>query len=104
MKIIELQKSEEGNASSPKAVQAPKKVEEKTDSYAEKLSYNERREYNKLEKEIQKLEAKKVELTETLSDAATDAEKLLETSEAIAKLIDELDEKELRWLELSERA
>ena len=102
--IIELQKSTEGNASSPKAVQAPKKVEEKTDSYAEKLSYNERREYNKLEKEIQKLEAKKVELTETLSDAATDAEKLLETSEAIAKLIDELDEKELRWLELSERA
>lgn len=102
--IIDLQKRE--NNSSPKAVQAPieTKKQEKPDAYVEKLSYNERREYNKLEKEISKLETKKEELTVKMSNASSDAEELMQTSEAIAKLIDELDEKEMRWLELSERA
>lgn len=102
--IIEIQKQEKGS-SSPKAVQAPEvQKEEKPDAYAEKLSFNERREYNKLEKEIAKLEKKKDELTVQLSNATTDAEELVQTSEEIGKVIEELDEKELRWLELSERA
>tara|TARA_B110000046_G_scaffold134272_1_gene140575 strand:+ start:10138 stop:12009 length:1872 start_codon:yes stop_codon:yes gene_type:complete len=103
-KIIEIQKQEKGS-SSPKAVQAPEvQKEEKPDAYAEKLSFNERREYNKLEKEIAKLEKKKDELTLQLSNATTDAEEIIQTSEEIGKVIEELDEKELRWLELSERA
>lgn len=102
--IIEIQKAEGGNAASPKAVQAPKEVEDKVDNYTEKLSYNERREYNKLEKEIQKLEAKKNELTEKMNEASADSETLMTTSEEIGKVIEEIDEKELRWLELSERA
>ncbi len=102
--IIEIQKQEKGS-SSPKAVQAPEvQKEEKPDAYAEKLSFNERREYNKLEKEIAKLEKKKDELTLQLSNATTDAEEIIQTSEEIGKVIEELDEKELRWLELSERA
>ena len=39
-----------------------------------------------------------------MSNATTDAEELIQTSEEIGKVIEELDEKELRWLELSERA
>ena len=102
--IIEIQKQEQGS-NNPKAVQAPEvKKDEKPDAYAEKLSYNERREYNKLEKEIAKLEKKKDELTVQMSNATTDAEELIQTSEEIGKVIEELDEKELRWLELSERA
>ncbi|MFT6165795.1 MAG: ATP-binding cassette subfamily F protein uup [Vicingaceae bacterium] len=102
--IIEIQKQEQGS-SSPKAVQAPEvKKEEKPNAYTEKLSYNERREYNKLEKEIAKMESKKEELTVKMSNATTDAEELIQTSEEIGKVIAEIDEKELRWLELSERA
>jgi len=102
--IIDIQKQEQGS-NSPKAVQAPEvKKEDKPDAYAEKLSFNERREYNKLEKEIAKLEKRKSELTAQMSNATTDAEELIQTSEEIGKVMEELDEKELRWLELSERA
>lgn len=102
--IIELQKKEEGNSSSPKAVQAPKEEKEKPNVYAEKLSYNERREYNKLEKEIEKLEAKKEALTQDLSNPKLNPEELIKTSEELGGLIEEIDEKSMRWLELSERA
>ena len=102
--IIEIQKAEGGNAASPKAVQAPKEVEKKTDNYTEKLSYNERREFNKLEKEIAKLEVKKTELTEKMNEAAADAETLMNSSQKIGTVIEDIEAKELRWLELSERA
>jgi ATP-binding cassette subfamily F protein uup len=102
--IIEIQKAEGGNAASPKAVQAPKEVEKKTDNYTEKLSYNERREFNKLEKEIAKLEVKKTELTEKMNAATADAETLMNSSKEIGTVIEDIEAKELRWLELSERA
>ena len=102
--IIEIQKAEGGNAASPKAVQAPKEVEKKTDNYTEKLSYNERREFNKLEKEIAKLEVKKTELTEKMNEATADAETLMNSSQEIGTVIEDIEAKELRWLELSERA
>jgi ATP-binding cassette subfamily F protein uup len=102
--IIEIQKAEGGNAASPKAVQAPKEVEKKTDNYTEKLSYNERREFNKLEKEIAKLEVKKTELTEKMNEATADAETLMNSSKEIGTVIEDIEAKELRWLELSERA
>ena len=102
--IIQIQKQEQGS-NSPKAVQAPDaKKEEKSNAYAEKLSYNERREYNKLEKEIAKLEAKKTDLTEKMNEASADAETLMNASKEIGTVIEEIDEKEFRWLELSERA
>ncbi|MFT5667719.1 MAG: ATP-binding cassette subfamily F protein uup [Vicingaceae bacterium] len=102
--IIEIQKAEGGNAASPKAVQAPKEVEKKTDNYTEKLSYNERREFNKLEKEIAKLEVKKTELTEKMNAATADTETLMNSSQEIGTVIEDIEAKELRWLELSERA
>jgi len=102
--IIQIQKQEQGS-SSPKAVQAPEvKKEEKQNTYAEKLSFNERREYNKLEKEIAKLEATKTALTEKMNEASADAEALMNASKKIGTVLEEIDEKELRWLELSERA
>ena len=102
--IIQIQKQDQGS-SSPKAVQAPEvKKEEKQNTYAEKLSFNERREYNKLEKEIAKLEATKTALTEKMNEASADAEALMNASKKIGTVLEEIDEKELRWLELSERA
>lgn len=104
--IIDIQR-QEGQAPA-KEVQEEVVVnlpeEKKANAYAEKLSYNERREYNKLEKEISKLESEKVNLTEQLSEVSTDADKLMKTSEKLGLLIEEIDEKSMRWLELSERA
>ena len=102
--IIELQKKEQAKNSISKTTPTAPKEESKSNPYAEKLSYMERREYNKLEKEIEKLEAKKETLTQKLSNPELSPEELMKTSEELGKLIDEIDEKSMTWLELSERA
>jgi ATP-binding cassette subfamily F protein uup len=67
-----------------------------------KLSFNEKREFEQLESEIAALENEKEQLNEQLNSGALSAEDLLEASNKIGKVIEQLDEKELRWLELSE--
>lgn len=69
-----------------------------------KLSYKEKREFEQLSSEIEILEKEKAKLTEQLNSGALDHEKLQEAGARIQEVIDELDEKELRWLELSEFA
>lgn len=66
-----------------------------------KMSFKEKREYDKLESEIEKLENRKTEL-EQLIQNAPDHEKLLEYSEEMGRVIEEIDQKSERWLELSE--
>ena len=81
----------------------PVKVEitkEKTKD-SRKLSYNEKRELEELDKQIPKLEAKKSELQEKLN-SETEYEKLQEISSQIEAIQSELEEKEMRWLELSD--
>lgn len=75
-----------------------------SDNFTEKLSYNERREYNKLEKEIEKLEITKNEVSKEMNSGITDYERLQELSDQFTELKEQLEEKELRWLELAERA
>ncbi len=75
-----------------------------TNSSAKKLGYMERREYNKLEKEIEKLEGLKDELSLKLSEQQLSNEEMMEVSEKLGQLVNEIDEKTNRWLELAERA
>lgn len=75
-----------------------------SNSDPEKLSYKERKEYQKLEKEIEELEKKKSAIQSQMSNSDLDYEKLQELSESFGSLKEELEEKELRWLELAERA
>ncbi len=83
----------------------PKKtVEAKEVKDVKKLDYLERKEYNKLEKEIEKLEGKKEELNQEMISASSDGDQLLNLSEQLGKLVDEIEEKTLRWMELAERA
>ena len=77
-------------------------VAPKTTVTRRKLSYKEQRELEQLEQEIPQLESEKVSLEETLSSGTLSHEKLMETSARIATLIEELEMKEMRWLELSE--
>ena len=68
-----------------------------------KLSYNEKRELEMLEREIPVLEAEKAALEESLSSGSLGVDELTAQSQRIVELIGLIDEKTMRWLLLSER-
>ena len=104
----ELKELEEEEAALKKTNQKHQSTASSTNkeakSVVEKLSYNERREYNKLEDEIQKLEAKKEVIATEMNSGISDYEKLQKLSDQFAALKEDIEEKELRWLELADRA
>lgn len=67
-----------------------------------KLSYKEKREFEQLEQEIAALEEEQRQLEEALCSGTLAVEELTEKSKRLPLLKDELDEKSMRWLELSE--
>ena len=67
-----------------------------------RMSYKEKREFEQLEKEIAALEAEQHQLEEELCSGTLSVEQLTEKSKRLPVLKDELDEKSMRWLELSE--
>lgn len=67
-----------------------------------KMSYKEKREFEELEKEIAQLEEEKKELETLLCSGSLSADDMLKKSNRIGEIIEALDRKELRWLELSE--
>ena len=69
-----------------------------------KLTFKEKREYESLEKEIEQLETEKALLEQEMSSGMLATEQLLEKSRRVQEIIDLIDEKSLRWLELSEYA
>lgn len=69
-----------------------------------KLSFKERKEYESLESEIEAMENEKAELEQAMSSGTLSNEELLQKSERISWLINAIDEKSTRWLELSEWA
>ena len=78
-------------------------VEEKfLSSDKKKVSYKEKQEYEKLQQEIELLEKKKEEITALLVDNTTDHQQLQKWSQEIQKLTSMVEEKTMRWLELSE--
>lgn len=66
-----------------------------------KLTFKEQTEFKQLEKDIEQLSQSKITLTEKLNSAINHAE-LQKLAEQLEEIILSLDEKELRWLELSE--
>lgn len=69
-----------------------------------KLTYKEKQEFEQLSRDIERLETEKAELESALCGGTTSVERITEISKRLPLLKDELDEKELRWLELSEKA
>ncbi len=67
-----------------------------------KLSYKEQREFEQIEKELPLLEKEKEEIAAQMGDPALPYEKLQEISQRMIELTQLLEEKEMRWLELSE--
>ncbi len=88
-----------------KAVKAEKAVEVKEKPKTQnkqKFSYKEKVEFEALPGEIEALETEKAELEELLNSGTLSSEELLEKANRISEIIEQLDEKEMRWLELSE--
>ena len=67
-----------------------------------RLSFKEKRELEQLEKDIAALEAEKKQIEEALCGGITSVEEITRLSKRLPVLNDELDEKSMRWLELSE--
>ena len=67
-----------------------------------RLSYKEKREMEQLEKDIAALEAEKAQIEEALCGGTTSVDEITAMSKRLPLLNDELDEKSMRWLELSE--
>jgi len=89
-KKLKRQKSEE------------KKVINKPKSRPRKASFNEKREFENIGKEIEYLERRKSEITNLLNAGEGSVEDFKNWSDEFKQVQDNLDEKEMRWLELSE--
>ena len=93
---------------SKETAKALPKVEKEKNNYRNdsrrRMSFKEKREYEQLEKEIETLENEQRQLEEQLCSGKLSVEELTEKSKRLPQLKDELDEKSMRWLELSELA
>ena len=78
----------------------PKPVREK--EKIRKLTFKERQEMQQLESDMENLNTEKTTLETALNSGTLDTNELVKSSQRIAEIIDLLDEKEMRWLELSE--
>lgn len=75
---------------------------EKRHQERRKMSYKEKMEFAQLEKEIAELEKEQKEIEEQLCSGKLPVDKLTEKSKRLPLIKEELDLKEMRWLELSE--
>jgi ATP-binding cassette subfamily F protein uup len=66
------------------------------------MSYKEKREFEQLEKDIEALENEKRQIEAALCGGTTSVDEITSLSKRLPLLNDELDEKSMRWLELSE--
>ena len=89
------------------AVEANKGAKPKNDYHNDtrkRLSFNEKREFEQLEKEIEALETEQKQLEEALCSGQLSVDELTEKSKRLPVIKELLDEKGMRWLELAERA
>lgn len=74
-----------------------------TNSIKIKLSYKEKFELEQIEKELPILEKQKDDINNQLNSGLVDRQKIIELSQRLAQLNEEIDVKTMRWLELSEK-
>jgi ABC transport system ATP-binding/permease protein len=95
---------QEALAANPKAAKPAPAPEEKPKPAGEKkkASFKEKQEYEKLQGEISTLETKRTEISTLLNGGTTDHSQLQKWAEEISQLNAAIDEKTMRWMELSE--
>lgn len=90
----------EKKATKPTAKEQPSATQKKEGK--RKMTYKEKREYEQLTKELEHLENEQKTLEEALCSGQLSVEELTEKSKRLPEIKDEIDEKEMRWLELAE--
>lgn len=100
-----LQPKTEGEEAEKKATKPTPKEQPSATQKKEgkrKMTYKEKREYEQLTKELEQLENEQKTLEEALCSGQLSVEELTEKSKRLPEIKDEIDEKEMRWLELAE--
>ena len=100
-----LQPKTEGEGAEKKATKPTAKEQLSATQKKEgkrKMTYKEKREYEQLTKELEQLENEQKTLEEALCSGQLSVEELTEKSKRLPEIKDEIDEKEMRWLELAE--
>ena len=90
----------EKKATKPTAKEQPSATQKKEGK--RKMTYKEKREYEQLTKELEQLENEQKTLEEALCSGQLSVEELTNKSKRLPEIKDEIDEKEMRWLELAE--
>lgn len=85
------------------ATEESSKTDWKKDTTKAKLSYQEQKEHRNLEKEIAKLEKEKEALQNKFATENWGGEEIDKQSLKLQEIIDAIEEKEMRWFELSEK-
>ena len=91
-------------ATEKKEAHAIERSRVRTNEEKRRLSYKERREFEQLTADIERLEQEKKDIVSALSGGTLSVDEITSHSKRLPLLQAELDEKEMRWLELSERA
>ena len=97
----QLEEEEKEKKEKKPEVKAPSKPSKEKER---KLTFNEKKELEQLEKDIESLETEKVQIDIDLNSGTLDSDQLQEKSHRYGAITDLLEEKEMRWLELSELA
>ena len=100
-----LQPKTEGEGAEKKATKPTAKEQTSATQKKEgkrKMTYKEKREYEQLTKELEQLENEQKTLEEALCSGQLSVEELTDKSKRLPEIKDEIDEKEMRWLELAE--
>ena len=102
---LEERKPEKGesglNGSSSSSDTEVQKAKPRVDQ-KRKLTFKEKQEFAQLEQDIERLESEKAQIESALSSGTISVELITEMSKRLPRLTEELDEKSMRWLELSE--
>ncbi|MCL4158112.1 UNVERIFIED_CONTAM: hypothetical protein GTU68_010260 [Idotea baltica] len=94
------------DSSQPKQIEQTEKIDNTKavkQNEANKLSYNEQKEYKNLESKIRSLELDKKELEAKFTNPELSQNDIAKLSEKLQGIIDTMEEKEMRWFELSEK-
>lgn len=102
LELAAAKEQEKAQAAKQASTVTPVEVAPKAAS--KKLSFNEKRELDQLDKELPELQAEKAKLEAELAAGNMEYAALQAAAARIGTLIEEIETKEWRWLELSERA
>jgi len=98
----EIEKAKAQNQAKKRETEKPQLKDDSNPAQKKKLTFNEKREFESLENEIAQLESEKQMIENELNSGTLPHDELYQKSERLVTIKAHIDEKELRWLHLSE--